>query len=173
MESNVFLGLSCWLSFSGVSIELSTFASGLDPDLRDAYQRSPLHCAAFGGFINCMNLLLENGANVDLQDKEVRAGFYTFIYLMFCTAISKVSSSRCMTVTLNSRNAVFCRSSLIKALLLTFAWHCSALGRVVNGPHFEARTRPEPDILFEVRFIPKAKFTEWVKMCATAVYQKT
>jgi len=68
-----------------------------------------------------MNLLLENGANVDLQDKEVRAGFYTFIYLMFCTAISKVSSSRCMTVTLNSRNAVFCRSSLIKALLLTFA----------------------------------------------------
>ena len=46
--------------------------TGLDPDVRDAFHRSPLHCAAYGGHINCMNLLLENKANVDLQDQEVR-----------------------------------------------------------------------------------------------------
>ena len=47
------------------------YLSELDPDIRDSNQRSPLHCAAFGGYINCMNLLLENKASVDLQDKEV------------------------------------------------------------------------------------------------------
>jgi len=29
--------------------------------------------------------------------------------------------------------------------------------RVVNGPHIEARTRPEPDIYFEARFRPESQ----------------
>ena len=54
--------------------------------------------------------------------------------------------------------------------------------RVVNGPHFEARNRPESEItspnparhLFLKRDLgPKSKFNEWVKICTTAVYQKT
>jgi len=32
---------------------------------------------------------------------------------------------------------------------------------------------PSPAFMFEARFIPKAKFTEWAKICATAVYQRT
>jgi len=55
--------------------------------------------------------------------------------------------------------------------------------RSVNGPHFEARTRPEPEItspnLARTRHIflkpdlgPNTKFTDGVKICATAVYQK-
>lgn len=44
---------------------------GLDVDVRDKLERTPLHCAAMGAFINCMNLLLENGANVDVQDQAV------------------------------------------------------------------------------------------------------
>lgn len=39
--------------------------------MRDKLERTPLHCAAISGFINCMNLLLENGANVDVQDQAV------------------------------------------------------------------------------------------------------
>jgi len=52
-------------------------------------------------------------------------------------------------------------------------------GRVVNGPHFEARNRREPEItspnatfIFGPDLGPKAKFTEWVKICATMVCQK-
>lgn len=48
---------------------------GLHQDKQDSSLRSPLHCAAFGGYINCMNLLLEHEANVDLQDKEVSRDF--------------------------------------------------------------------------------------------------
>jgi len=57
--------------------------SGLDPDVRDAFQRSPLHCAAYGGHINCMNLLLENKANVDLQDQEVWLLYQLFRWYIF------------------------------------------------------------------------------------------
>jgi len=44
--------------------------------------------------------------------------------------------------------------------------------RVVNGPHFEARTRPEPCI-YEARFRPESQICRASVMCATAGYQKT
>jgi len=54
--------------------------------------------------------------------------------------------------------------------------------RVLKGPHFEARILPEPEItnpnpaqarhlFFKPDLGPKAKFTQLVKMCATAGYQ--
>ena len=56
--------------------------------------------------------------------------------------------------------------------------------RVVNGPHFKAGTRPEPEItspfpgrhrhlIFKPDLGPKAKFTKWVEICATTGSQKT
>jgi len=54
--------------------------------------------------------------------------------------------------------------------------------RVVNGLHSEARTRPEPErtspnparyLFWKPDLSPKAKFTEWVKICATPGHQKT
>jgi len=57
-------------------------------------------------------------------------------------------------------------------------------GRVVNGSHFEARTRPEPEITSpnpaRARHLflrpdlgRESQIYQWVKICATAGYQKT
>jgi len=42
--------------------------------------------------------------------------------------------------------------------------------RVVNGPQFEARTR---NLVLKSDLCPKAKYTKWVKICATAGFEKT
>jgi len=74
-----------------------------------------------------------------------------------------------------------CISVLLSTCLLIYFFEGI---RVVNGPHFEDLTRAESEItslnparsrhlVFEVRFKPKANFTEWVKISATAKYQKT
>ena len=35
-------------------------------------RRAPLHCASYGGFLDCMSVIIANGANLNLQDNEVR-----------------------------------------------------------------------------------------------------
>ena len=35
-------------------------------------RRSPLECASYGGFVNCMAVLLENGCDVNTRDNEAR-----------------------------------------------------------------------------------------------------
>ena len=37
------------------------------------------------------------------------------------------------------------------------------LSKLVNGPHFQARTQPEPDIFSEARFRPKSEIYRVVK----------
>ena len=34
------------------------------------FRRTPLQCAAYGGYVNCMSVLIENKANTNTQDKE-------------------------------------------------------------------------------------------------------
>ena len=36
-------------------------------------RRTPLHCAAYGGYVNCMSVLLENSALYNAQDNGVIA----------------------------------------------------------------------------------------------------
>ena len=35
------------------------------------YRRTPLQCAAYGGFVNCMSVLIELQADPNAQDNEV------------------------------------------------------------------------------------------------------
>ena len=39
--------------------------------MQDYAGRTPLQCAAYGGYINCMAVLMENNADPNIQDKEV------------------------------------------------------------------------------------------------------
>jgi len=45
--------------------------------------------------------------------------------------------------------------------------------RVVNGLILKPKLGPSPTFILKPDLGPKAKFTEWVKVCATAGYQKT
>ena len=38
-------------------------------DARDEYENTPLHKAAYCGYVNAVKALLENGANVRAEDK--------------------------------------------------------------------------------------------------------
>lgn len=40
--------------------------------LQDQAGRTPLQCAAYGGYITCMAVLMENNADPNIQDKEVK-----------------------------------------------------------------------------------------------------
>lgn len=40
--------------------------------LQDHAGRTPLQCAAYGGYITCMAVLMENNADPNIQDKEVK-----------------------------------------------------------------------------------------------------
>jgi len=75
---------------------------------------------------------------------------------------------------IKNKNVIF-----IDMVLHAPQWHCRDWIRVVNGPHFEVPTRPEHEIakpnparaqhlVLKPNLGPKAKFTEWVKICATA-----
>lgn len=39
---------------------------------QDQAGRTPLQCAAYGGYITCMAVLMENNADPNIQDKEVK-----------------------------------------------------------------------------------------------------
>lgn len=39
--------------------------------VQDQAGRTPLQCAAYGGYITCMAVLMENNADPNIQDKEV------------------------------------------------------------------------------------------------------
>lgn len=54
----------------------------ISPNVQDHHGRTPLQCAAYGGFINCMNILLEEGADPDLQDEEVRV--LNLLQVIYC-----------------------------------------------------------------------------------------
>lgn len=41
--------------------------------VQDQAGRTPLQCAAYGGYITCMAVLMENNADPNIQDKEVKA----------------------------------------------------------------------------------------------------
>lgn len=47
--------------------------------LQDHAGRTPLQCAAYGGYITCMAVLMENNADPNIQDKEVN--ITTFVWL--------------------------------------------------------------------------------------------
>ena len=34
-------------------------------------RRTPLQCAAYGGFVNCMSVLIEHKADVNARDRDV------------------------------------------------------------------------------------------------------
>lgn len=40
--------------------------------MQDQAGRTPLQCAAYGGYITCMAVLMENNADPNIQDKEVK-----------------------------------------------------------------------------------------------------
>ena len=42
------------------------------------YRRTPLQCAAYGGFVNCMSVLIEHKADTDSQDHEVRRSYIQY-----------------------------------------------------------------------------------------------
>lgn len=48
--------------------------------LQDHAGRTPLQCAAYGGYITCMAVLMENHADPNIQDKEVRNCLYLLEY---------------------------------------------------------------------------------------------
>lgn len=41
--------------------------------VQDQAGRTPLQCAAYGGYITCMAVLMENNADPNIQDKEVKS----------------------------------------------------------------------------------------------------
>ena len=43
----------------------------ISPNIQDFAGRTPLQCAAYGGFINAMSLLIEKGADTNIQDNQV------------------------------------------------------------------------------------------------------
>lgn len=43
---------------------------------QDQAGRTPLQCAAYGGYITCMAVLMENNADPNIQDKEVKICSY-------------------------------------------------------------------------------------------------
>lgn len=45
--------------------------NGISPNLQDHAGRTPLQCAAYAGYINCMALLIQHDADPNIQDKEV------------------------------------------------------------------------------------------------------
>ncbi len=45
--------------------------NGISPNLQDHARRTPLQCAAYAGYINCMALLIQHDADPNIQDKEV------------------------------------------------------------------------------------------------------
>lgn len=45
--------------------------------MQDQAGRTPLQCAAYGGYITCMAVLMENNADPNIQDKEVRVLSYS------------------------------------------------------------------------------------------------
>lgn len=44
--------------------------------MQDQAGRTPLQCAAYGGYITCMAVLMENNADPNIQDKEVRISLH-------------------------------------------------------------------------------------------------
>ena len=46
-------------------------------------RRTPLQCAAYGGYVNCMSALIEHGACPNLCDREVRLDGQSFIYFWY------------------------------------------------------------------------------------------
>ncbi len=58
--------LCCWLIPTNVSYVFLCF------------RRSPLQCAAYGGYVNCMSVLIEHKADPNAYDNEVCTYIYEF-----------------------------------------------------------------------------------------------
>eukprot|EP00052_Salpingoeca_macrocollata_P022844 m.199538 g.199538 ORF g.199538 m.199538 type:complete len:192 (-) comp21902_c2_seq4:171-746(-) len=52
-------------------ISLALLHKGAQVESLDKQGRTPLQCAAFGGHVDCMSLMLQQGAAIDYQDREV------------------------------------------------------------------------------------------------------
>lgn len=52
-------------------IDFDVCVQYLTPSVQDQAGRTPLQCAAYGGYITCMAVLMENNADPNIQDKEV------------------------------------------------------------------------------------------------------
>ena len=69
------------------------------------FRRTPLQCAAYGGFVNCMSVLLEHKADPNAQDKEVSRAVYSYhIYSKYQgpiiqSVVSLTSSLRVISLT--------------------------------------------------------------------------
>ena len=69
------------------------------------FRRTPLQCAAYGGFVNCMSVLLEHKADPNAQDKEVGRAVYSYhIYSEYQgpvvqSVVSLTSSLRVISLT--------------------------------------------------------------------------
>jgi hypothetical protein len=52
--------------------------------VQDYAGRTHLQCAAYGGYINCMAVLMENNADPNIQDKEVEIGVFSInLFMVF------------------------------------------------------------------------------------------
>lgn len=52
------------------------FVKRFTAPVQDQAGRTPLQCAAYGGYITCMAVLMENNADPNIQDKEVKTDSY-------------------------------------------------------------------------------------------------
>jgi inversin len=58
------------------------------------FRRTPLQCAAFGGHVECMSLLLQSSASIDARDKDVRIN--VLLPLSFvCASLTLLSQGIC------------------------------------------------------------------------------
>ena len=60
--------ISCNFGFKKLRL---LYFSGISTNIRDFSGRTPLHLAAFHGWCEIMNLLIENCANVNARDNQV------------------------------------------------------------------------------------------------------
>ncbi|KAH3749491.1 hypothetical protein DPMN_183989 [Dreissena polymorpha] len=45
----------------------------VDPNIKDSSGRTPIQCAAYGGYVNCMSVLLEHKADTNVNDCEANS----------------------------------------------------------------------------------------------------
>ena len=50
--------------------------------------RTPLQCASYGGFVNSMTVLLENGSDPNARDSEVSCYTSMFLYCIYVVVVS-------------------------------------------------------------------------------------
>lgn len=87
--------------------------------VQDQAGRTPLQCAAYGGYITCMAVLMENNADPNIQDKEVN-----FIPAAPTGPLAALFPTRSLSLSLQGRTALHwsCNNGYLDAVKLLLGY---------------------------------------------------